>query len=311
MARVTREQVTEYQTLSDQLEATATSALRAVLASIDLTDETTWAQVLEIVRQVFGAYGNGAAELGATWYAQCRDAETDGQGAYAPQPYLDGKLYHRVTKATEKALQDLRDGIHTADETTYAIGNIVGDFIATANRGAVQENLNRENESPVKSGRTRTQIQKEKGYRKKTGRVKFMRVPRAGCSCSFCITMASRGAVYRTRETAGGGDEMNRYHRDCRCSIVPVEGDDPIIDGYGEEIDAYYDQYAAAYDKLGDLWRANRDGGLTGDDLELMERIEAARKRHEERQAVDDNVPDWRPINEVSIVMRWMYHDMT
>lgn len=41
----------------------------------------------------------------------------------------------------------------------------------------------------------------------------WRRVPEAG-ACSFCLMLATRGAVYRTARTAG---EANSYHRFCRC----------------------------------------------------------------------------------------------
>ena len=41
----------------------------------------------------------------------------------------------------------------------------------------------------------------------------WRRVPEAG-ACTFCPMLATRGAVYRTAQTAGDG---NSYHRHCRC----------------------------------------------------------------------------------------------
>jgi hypothetical protein len=50
----------------------------------------------------------------------------------------------------------------------------------------------------------------------------WRRVPEAG-ACSFCLMLATRGAVYRTAQTAGSG---NAYHRMCRCDAeLEVEFD--------------------------------------------------------------------------------------
>ena len=51
----------------------------------------------------------------------------------------------------------------------------------------------------------------------------FARVPTGFETCTFCLMLASRGAVYHTRKTAG---EWRRFHRGCDCKVVPsFEGD--------------------------------------------------------------------------------------
>lgn len=61
----------------------------------------------------------------------------------------------------------------------------------------------------------------------------FARVARPG-ACSFCLLLASRGAVYKTAESAGqisassiwpdAKGFVNRYHVGCRCTIQPLFG---------------------------------------------------------------------------------------
>lgn len=46
----------------------------------------------------------------------------------------------------------------------------------------------------------------------------FVRVARAD-ACSFCLMLASRGAVYASQATAGARD---RYHTNCQCRAEPV-----------------------------------------------------------------------------------------
>lgn len=53
--------------------------------------------------------------------------------------------------------------------------------------------------------------------------VRFARVPTGFETCTFCLMLASRGAVYHTRKTAG---EFKRFHRRCDCKIVPSFEDD-------------------------------------------------------------------------------------
>lgn len=53
--------------------------------------------------------------------------------------------------------------------------------------------------------------------------VRFARVPTGFETCTFCIMLASRGAVYHTRKSAG---EFKHFHRHCDCKVVPgFEGD--------------------------------------------------------------------------------------
>ena len=59
---------------------------------------------------------------------------------------------------------------------------------------------------------------KDKGAR-------FARVPTGLETCTFCLMLASRGAVYHTRKTAG---KFRHFHRNCDCKVVPGFKDDPM-----------------------------------------------------------------------------------
>ena len=60
------------------------------------------------------------------------------------------------------------------------------------------------------------------GRDKRTG-VRFARVPTGAETCTFCLMLASRGAVYHTRKTAG---EFRHFHRKCDCKVVMGFEDD-------------------------------------------------------------------------------------
>ena len=65
--------------------------------------------------------------------------------------------------------------------------------------------------------------------------VRFARVPTGFETCTFCIMLASRGAVYHTRKSAG---EFKHFHRHCDCKVVPGFEDDPdaeLVDGVNPE----------------------------------------------------------------------------
>lgn len=56
---------------------------------------------------------------------------------------------------------------------------------------------------------------------------RFARVPTGFETCTFCLMLASRGAVYHTRKTAG---EWKHFHRRCDCKVVPSFEDDPLAE---------------------------------------------------------------------------------
>lgn len=47
---------------------------------------------------------------------------------------------------------------------------------------------------------------------------RFARVPTGFETCAFCLMLASRGAVYHTRKSAG---EWKHFRRGCDCKVVP------------------------------------------------------------------------------------------
>jgi len=59
----------------------------------------------------------------------------------------------------------------------------------------------------------------------KRDRVRFARVPQGRHTCGFCLMLASRGAVYWSRGTAG---EFGRYHDSCDCQVIAVHRDDDL-----------------------------------------------------------------------------------
>lgn len=71
--------------------------------------------------------------------------------------------------------------------------------------------------------------------RDKGAGVRFARVPTGFETCTFCIMLASRGAVYHTRKSAG---EFKHFHRNCDCKVVPGFEDDPdaeLVEGVRPE----------------------------------------------------------------------------
>lgn len=73
-------------------------------------------------------------------------------------------------------------------------------------------------------------------------RPRYARVPSGSHTCAFCQMLASRGAVYRSPESAGGYGA--RYHYKCDCVPTPFWDESPYPDGYNP--DALFEQYDSA-----------------------------------------------------------------
>lgn len=99
---------------------------------------------------------------------------------------------------------------------------------------------------------------------------RFARVPTGAETCSFCIMLASRGAVYKSELTAGA---MNHYHPKCDCKIVPDFGGG--IEGYDPE--EYFQPYINARARLGEF-------PSTKEIIREMDRDQRAAKRDMEAE---------------------------
>ena len=69
--------------------------------------------------------------------------------------------------------------------------------------------------------------------------VRYARIPTGSKTCAFCMVLASRDAVYLSRQSAGG--DGNRYHGDCDCQVTPVNDASDLPEGYdSDELYAVY-----------------------------------------------------------------------
>jgi len=87
------------------------------------------------------------------------------------------------------------------------------------------------------------------------GAVAYARAAALG-ACAFCRLMASRGAVYKNAQTAGGdanelfsGDaSVAKFHDGCHCAIVPVfRGQRFELSPHAQEWDRLYREYAQGH----------------------------------------------------------------
>lgn len=71
----------------------------------------------------------------------------------------------------------------------------------------------------------------------------WARVPSGAETCAWCRMLASRGAVYRSKELAQLGTNGKKYHGHCDCVPTLVRGPQDYPEGY--DPGALYDQYEA------------------------------------------------------------------
>lgn len=290
MARVSDEQVREYQGYTAQLFEGVFEALLEIFLGIDISDPENRRYVADTAVHNFGHYASFSSDLGRAWYQQCRDTQSDGKNPYVARAYINDDDYRKLTNDVYSVLDKVYDEKKTAEEGCEELAQYVANYVQKANRDTVIENLNIENAGVESAPGTPTRVEQRKELRRyKGGNVTYMRVPSADCHCAFCLMMASRGAVYKTLESAGGGGDENKYHLHCRCSVVPVPKNDPLIEGYST--DDYEDMYYGAREK----WE-HKD--YSEDVAKRIERGKANAAKHDR---------EWRDINEIEIVMRDMY----
>lgn len=163
-------------------------------------------------------YGDVAAAAAAEWYESVRAREVGGVynavaaagiGDVAPQKgarYAAGHLF------TENP-----------NQTLTVLSGAVQRYVLHSSRETIAGNVARDRARP-----------------------KLARVPTGAKTCAFCSMMASRGFVYRTRDTAGA---FSDWHDDCDCQIVSEWGAGDQIAGY--DPDRLYGMYSSARDAVG------------------------------------------------------------
>ena len=187
-----------------------------VLAWCRAHPDATVAETREAAREIMAGlaqvYDEASASLAAEWY----DAQASAAGARLPEA---------ITVTTYSDAQVERVAHYQAGR--LAAGDVAGFAAACAEflENGVRRSLN---ETVLANAR-----------RDRESGVRFARVPTGSETCTFCVMLASRGAVYESRKTAG---EYDHYHRRCDCKVVPGFEDDrfaEVVEGY--DCRAYYD----------------------------------------------------------------------
>lgn len=205
----------QYRRALDRISRNVADLARSVghfLAGTDRTDDDL-ADAARVLHPVIVA---GREQAHATAVAFLQDQARD-QGYTDTVPVPAPREYPK--EALEKALKDSVGGSNEPTDIDGTLAKTAVRHTEDAARKAVEDSAKMSAEDDPKTGASRPVI----GWaRQLTGAE----------NCPFCVIMASRGAVYHSRQTAlySGGDAfsndlsdgMGRYHNGCDCVAVPV-----------------------------------------------------------------------------------------
>ena len=212
-----------YENVLGKLSEQSRKRLEKALRNVDYTSySTAKEQMTAIFQELTGASTDVAAQLGANFYdtvSKYQTGEVIGANAYNTyDPSYSANIIGSKVTAISKEPDLFKQEQMWEELHAELLRNMDNQIRKSANSSCMHA-----------------------GYKDKR-RPKFARVPSyAGGNqpCLFCLMLASRGAVYYSRKTAG---ELNEYHQHCSCKAVPVFNDNGI-QGYdpGELYDTWQD----------------------------------------------------------------------
>lgn len=254
MARITAAQYDAYTRAIAKISAAAREQVEMRLRSwLAGNPGATVGEVREMLGDLLdgigSVYADAASELAAQWYDETVVSSNAKLGEAVTVSHLTNERIERRSRGLA--------GI-------YAQGRIES-LVSAAGDVADNEVRKTVNETVLANAR-----------RDRKENIRFARVTGPGEACTFCMMLASRGAVYWTRKTAG---EFDHWHSNCRCTVVAGYEGDPmacLVEGHDPK------------DAL-KMWEAfeeiDGDGSLTGAQREAAKRAILEGKTY--RQALD------------------------
>jgi hypothetical protein len=217
---VARKDLEEFRAANGELSRRVRETLEAFFHSLDLSrPEQARDALLEFMPTLTAQYGSVAATLAAEWYEEMR-SESGAGGSFR------ASLAPSVPAArVEGKVRSLADALWTPTPES-----ILGSLLLSADKYVKQP------------GRDTTALNaRREGAR-------WARVPTGAKTCSWCLILASRDAVYLTKKSAAKGDGGS-YHGLCDCQAVRMASPDDYPPGYLP--DNYYDMYQISRDAAG------------------------------------------------------------
>ena len=148
--------------------------------------------LLDVAPELITAYSDANASLAAEWYDEVQPS------GRSYRPVLAGPVPDAQMRAT---IRWAVGPMWQAGDWDAALLRLISGS-SRITRDAGRDTIERNALSDPKSGA-------------------WVRIARHD-ACPFCLMLASRGAVYHTKETAGGGE--HGFHDNCRCTVSPVFG---------------------------------------------------------------------------------------
>lgn len=228
--------------------AALATAIQRLWVGVDVTDTGSMLRLRAQAAVLVNQFSLASASLAARAYSSERTAA--GVRSSFTVPLASPPEREQVEKSLSWSTRNLQTPPAPA-ELEPVVGQAVKDMEAAASRLV----LNTGRETTVEA------VQEDRQARA------WAREARPDC-CAFCAMLASRGAVYKTENSAGGG--QFKFHDNCHCQAVPVFGE--------YEPTAHARQWAADWLNLkrangGTLslneWRRHIEGRPTEDDPRL------------------------------------------
>ncbi len=263
--KLSQQTLNQYEKVIAKLSERTQSKLKSALLKVDFTNKKLAVKQIEnIVISLTGASTEVASLIGADFYNQVSNEVTEVS--------YDAKAYNSYEpKSDFVAINALMHNVEDEQTSEAFINEMLERMdmqIRKSANGSVIEN----------------------GYRDKR-RPRFARVPTydgGNRPCLFCLMLASRGAVYYSKASAGEGlNGTNRYHHNCKCKVVPFYN--------GTEIENYdpdklYEQWTEGYEALAKK-RAKKNGTTVEEEIRKYKRKtqEASEKAYQRRKYPNSN----------------------
>lgn len=208
-------EVAAYRSSQQDVVTLAQRELTGWWATLDLADARSVVAALEaFLLGLVGAFGTAAGSVAADWFDEQREL-AGARGLYRASladPLPDEQV-RAVARWAGGPLFGAGDPGRALDLTSGAVQRLVQQGGRDTLHRAVLDD-------PTEP--------------------RWARMPQGVTTCAWCRMLASRGAVYLDRDSAGGDD--NRWHSECDCQPVPVwDGQELPYDA-----DAYLQEYTNA-----------------------------------------------------------------
>lgn len=216
---VERADLEQFRLANSELSRRVRAELEDFFSSLNLArPEAVRDALLEFMPILTAQYGDVAATLAADWYDETRAASgAAGRFRALTAPGVP-------SEAVEAKVRYLAGHLWTPDAAEMLGGLLVAadKYVKQPGRDTMANNAKREG-------------------------VRWARVPTGKKTCSWCLVLASRDAVYSSKQSAGG--DGHKYHGDCDCVATRIAKASDYPAGYLP--DDYYAMYQAARNEAG------------------------------------------------------------